>query len=967
MGLAFCHEIGKRVAPASTANHQILGGPGFGRPYLPMDISLSRQSFVPDGGGIPLQSGLFCGPETLINLCSNPRAAANATGWTNTTRYVAGGMWGSGGCFAIADQDNTAAALDGYYTYAKGSAIGTAPYCVTAWARVLSSTGIDSGRSDLLDDKAVSFKLRMQDGNASHIIKTANYRKIRASDGWVPIMLSTGDTPPAWFGDDLKFGPEFQAQTAATKISSILLLDGVCLVNSASPAMYFDGSFSGCTWTGASDASTSDVGDIHSASYDLSNVPFNPRDGYVSLFTFLAASPSADDYASAGSIGYTLANLGLDTAKFRAAISGLRTYVNNEIYLQADLGTGSSTVIHQLTGWPQCALHVILAWNRDYFTFGIKGYFDPVRYGLTSNVAISTGRVSPGLLLPTGANAYLEIGQIASIGANCAIWNVCVGKTGPGRDEVKGMLLHGPGPYTGTVFFVPFEEDGNAILCESASCHLGGAFGHAEGGYAPVSGLVTATASGSQPGGELARASTQNVSETISVVGRLHDVQQNLSGISRISQLFEMIHRDGQSRSGPWRSWVYWAYSSLQYGHPALSTFPAPRQVKSGLVSGDLELSPRITGIHGIKGVSWSILRFERWGYWLGPMRRVFLAKNAAGTPAFTFAHQNLNTASSTTDSNYFEVPEGLVDGDLEAPALIYVRAPSGGANLGRIRIARRSRGIPADCTFILEAEAAANTILAGGAEVVDASASGGKTRSLAIVAGAPVNMIQFEAVDHNVAIPDWIYGHWRLITLVKMTGGGPDPIMKARVDVGATAGAWGEAMQPAISNGGVWFSVDLGIFRIPPVDVPSVLRSVGGSAHGLSIVLNVDVSVSDTVFVDAVLLFPADENYVQADRSTTAAVATTGGMAISALEQREGAYTLAVADEIEDVAVLYSRALYLQPGRPNRLVMLTEYTSGSNPTFRVDQNGGSTISLYYTPRYLLMPSYESGGGASWL
>lgn len=964
MGLAFFSEQGRRVA--STTSAPIVGGPYYGRPYWPRGQSGQRVHFVKDSGGLPMVAGALCGHTTdATNLCANPRFEAGTTGWSNVTRLQYGGMWGGGGCGYTFDQNRAAADLDGYYTYDKGSGIGTASVFFSVWARICS---LDS--PGYLDTGSVSAKVRIEDNTAATIWKTTAYRKLYASDGWV--LLSIMITNTAWVGNILKCGLEFQ--TTATGRSIYVALDGAFLSVGTTDALnyrgfaYHDGSFPQSAWSGATDASTSTVSSARYLTYPLTDVPWSTREGFLSAFCFIPTSPLLADWpvpAVSGNHHHFLLDIE-ELSKFNcyayfskrpSADGWTLTFAHRFAELDLDL-----------TGWPMCPMHVILSWTDAGLFCGVRGYFDPAKYGLTSNIVTGTFYPDPQRFVEPASSISLIVGNSSLLSAANAfegyIWDLNIGNRGLGVAEIQGILQHGPGPYTGTVAWAPLDAGTALLLVDAVSFHGGGPLGLARASYAPQSGLVAVAGSG-RPASDLTRAVTENVIDSFSIVGRLKDVQLTQRAISALSSLFEQVHRNNE-QGARYSAGVAFSMDTLQPGHPTLRTFPAPKRLLSRLVWGNIELDARLTSHYGKRGVIWGTVKFERWGFWQGPQTRVMLAKDGASAPALTYTTDNFNNASGTSDAHYFEVPEGLVEGDLEAACQMYFRSPVSSV-LSRIRLARRSRGIPGDVIACYEGESATNTFGGTGGTVVAAAQSGGNVRSSTATGAAFFDWIKFQIVNEDSAIPDWLFGEWRILAVVSPQIGGTDLLsLRARVDMGGGfTGAYGPTVGTGITTGTEYHVLDLGIFKLPPASIPKNLGTVGGSAQGVAVTLQVKCPVGSwDIYCDCIMLMPADEMYVQVDRNGSDVAVGSGSLLVSSTEGQEQAVMLDASDRFEDIAILRARGVYVQPLRKNRFWLLIDKWVSTR--YDSDPAGGATVELYYTPRYLLLPSYEGGSGGSW-
>lgn len=971
MGLAFVTETGKRISP-TTDNAPIVGGPYYGRAYYPRDQSAQRVHFVRDRGGLPFDQAALTGPSGVTNLIQNPRFETGTTGWTGVTRMPYGGMWGAGGCGKIGDLDTTLAEIDAYYTYDRGSALSTDEFFFGVWARIpAAADGVN------YDTDSISIKLRMQDTAGSPLTaKTQSYRQIKAADGWVWLTLSSRGQ--SWTGNVLNVGIEFKITSAS---AGGLFLDGAILVAygavaHANGVAYHDGTMTSSAWSGSADASTTTVATRRDIVWPIANIPYSTREGFLSAFCFPANSPDLTIDFNATS---TKSALGI--------VAYFGSYAGGSFQSSLSLSSGTSTnangwtisggvgpnfgFTNNLVGWPRCVYHMIVSWSERGAAFGVRGYFDPADYSLDTNVytASSSSDVDQTLDATTG---ILSVGskQSDATAFNGYVWDVNVGNRGLSTTEIQGMLKHGPGPYTGTVAWAPLNSDTNLLLVEAVSFHADGPLGIAEAGYAPQSGLV-AVSGGGRPNADLTRATTQNVTDSFSFVGRGNDVQLTHRSISDLSRLFENVHRNNE-QGARYKSFVAWSMDPLQLNHPTLRNFPAPRQVRSGLVSGNIEMDPRLAGFYGRHGNIWGTVRFERWGLWQGPRTQLLLAKNNTSVPALTFATDNFNNASSTTDSNYFEVPEGMVEGDLEAPCLVYFRSPGAG-NTARIRMARRSRGVPADVVAIYEGEAAANIFAGLGGTVAAAAQSGAAVRSITDLdsTDGSVSWIIFEIIDQNSTLPDWLFGEYRVLVWVNAASvlSASDISFRGRVNMGdGFSGSWGEWITPAEIITTNYQAQDLGIFRIPPVQIPlrQTLTSGAGAGQGLGFTLQVKRNTAGTTTLncDCMMLLPCDENYVQIDRNNLTAATTGNNSMVSALLGEESAVETDASDRFTDIAIMRTRGVYIQPGRPNRYWLMVDTHDGTR--YATDETSGATVTMYYTPIYLLLPSYEGGGGGGW-
>lgn len=967
MGLAFFGETGARIADeAGTA--PIIGHPGIGRAYFPRDQSAQRVHFVRDRGGVPFDKCMMTGSAST-NLINNPRFESGTTGWTNVTRVPYGGMWGSGGCGRFTDQNEASADMDAYYTYNRGSALGSDRFFFGLWIRSVVTAGGD------IEEAQFSIKLRMQDtAGTPTTVKNQSYTKIKATDGWV--WCSLGAYNQTWTGNILWVGIEVKVDVGAD--SPYLFIDGAILCAATGDAdfpaavPYHDGSMTGSAWSGGADASTSTVAAIRHAQYPITDIPYSPREGYMSIFCFPADSPDRDtdyDAAPGGIASYgVVATIGIDNSFHPLLSLAPKSSGTNGWTVTGFVGGGSNSF--NLDNWPRCCYHLVISWSTSSVVVGVKGYFDPVAYGLSDNIHVAATESEWVHVLDDDGTGKLYIGSNGTIAFNGFVSDFCLGNRGLAQDEVEGILKHGAGPYSGTVAWAPLDTNQTLLLVDCVSFHAGGPLAIQEGGYSPQSGLV-ASSSGGRPSGQLTRTSTENVIDEVAVVGRQNDIQRMHRAIDDASRVFDLAHRNniGGSR---FQSGVVWAMDPVQKGHATLYNFPAPLPLRSKLFWGNVNLEPRLASVYGRRGNIWSSIRFERWGFWQAPLQKLLLAKNNTSTPASTFAVVNHNSASSTTDSNYFEVPEGLAEGSLLGPCLVYLRDPPS-STADRVRLAKRARGIPEDATTIFEAESANNTFGDGGSgsNQADTTRSGDSVRQWATVADAGGgDWIEFEIVNSDTAIPQWIYGEWRALVPIKVTDAATASFdFKAKVKLGTSfAGTYSDAVTVAVPNNSAWRIIDLGIFRLPPIDPSLFLENVAGGSHGISFVFNItnNSGGTRTIQCDCLMLFPADEMYCQVDRNASGAAVGAGGIAISSLGGRETAGILDASDRLEDLAILRTGGVYLSPGGPNRFWIAVDTYSAGDSEYQNDGESGATVELHHVPRHLLLPSYTLGGGGGW-
>jgi hypothetical protein len=942
MGLAFYGDNGKRI-PSTTSppNH---GGPMLGMPFFPRDASGQRLLWTPDIGGLPFWRCAALGRSSITNLIANPSFDTNTTGWTGVTRLPYGGLWGVPGCGIIADLTTASADLDANYTYNKGSALGSKSFTFGCWGRIATDD------SSIVAIAKTRLKLRIED-TGGNIRRTAAYRQLRVEDGWVSMVLTTELV--AWSGNILNVGFEFETAAGTSYVQ--VAIDGAYLVEEVDEESAHGHAYP---------ISTAGV------QWPLVNIPFSIREGFLSCFFFPATSPWVADYAGTFQstvfmTQQTLMQFG-STLGFQPIVAMRR--INSGVggyQFIAVIGTAVGAdpgISLDLLGWPQCVLHVVLGWLNGKACLAIKGYFDPADYGLTSNVAGSDINVDYGQLTDVPSNNSFYLGGNTTRFCGWA-WDFNLGSRGLNSSEALGILAHGAGPYTGTVAWAPLESGTQLRLVDAVSFHPGGPLALARSSYAPQSGLVNISGGGS-PAGDLSRSTTENVRDTFGIVGKRRDVQQSLRAVSQLGRILEHTHRTNE-QSAKYRSTVLWSFSAEQVPHLVLKTFPAPRRLQSQLIWGNVAIDPRLTSPAGQKGQMWGTLEFERWGFWEGPQTQLPLQKNHAATPALTYTTENFNNVGSTTDSNYFEVPEGVIEGDLESPCIVYLANPVGTIG-SRYRIARRSRGIPGDVSLIFEAEAAGNSFPQGtGATVVSANQSGGNVRSLTdLASGNTFDAIQFQLLASGTAIPDWFYGEYRALVWVRDSVGLVGTVrFRARVQTGSFLGAWSQWITPAaVPSTGGYMPVDLGLFKVPEFVVPIVQNP----SQQISLLLQVNriSGATTTLNFDCLMLLPADENYVQTDRNLSDVATGAGTLLISAMPGEEQALMLDGSGNVQDISLLRTRGLFVQPWRKNRLWLLVDtFNTG---IFQTNPDSGSTVSLYYRPRHLLMPSFEGGGGAAW-
>lgn len=946
MGLAFYNEGGRRLANTSGSEPAIHGGPYYGKPYFPRDVAGRRLKFTADEGGFPFWRAAAIGSASATNLIANPQFDTDATGWTGVTRLNLGGMFGTGGCGYVQDSAVATADLDGYYTYNKGSAIGTTGFAFCFWMRA----SVDVGT--VYPANKTSIKLRIEDGAGVTVFKSASYREVHVEDGWVFGVLVTA-VNIAWTGNIIKCGLEFQTSTGTNK--PLIAIDGAALYQQA----------------GSNDHARGQTYPPSTAHLDYPgiDIAYSTREGFLTAFCFPATSPRTSDYVGAdiniASDPWTILQFGTGS-QFKPRIRLNRILGGDGWVVTFGIGATTALGTITLTGWPHCALHIVLSWSASKVRCGVRGYFKPMEYGLTSNIATTEIDADHTRFADAGTSLLYVGGSDSSSDFDGWIWDVNFGNREFALAEVEGVLLHGPGPYTGTVAWAPLESNTQLVLVEAVSFHRGGPLGLARSSYAPASGLVAVAGSG-LPTSDLSRSVTENVIDTFGIIGRLKDSQLTQRAISALSALFEQVHRNNE-QGARYSSGVAFSMDTVQASHPKLRHFPAPRVLKSRLVWGNIDIDPRLTSFYGQQGVIWGTVRFERWGFWEGPLTRALLAKNRTLNPALSYTTANFRQSGSTNNPHFFEIPEGIVDGDLEAPCQAYFRSPVSSV-LSRIRMARRSRGIPGDVVACYEAESASNTFGGTGGTVVVAAQSDGNVRSSTNTSNTAFDWIKFEVVDQDSDIPDWLFGEWRILAIIAPQAGASDEYyLRARVDMGAGfVGPYGPTVGSGICIGTPYSVLDLGIFRIPSASVPRIVGGLGATVQGLSVVLNIRKAAAgggDIIYCDCIVLMPADEMYVQVDRNAFDVPVGSGSLLVSSTDGQAQAVMLDAADRFEDIGILRSRGVWVQPGRKNRFWLLVDKFVTSR--YDSDPNAGVTVEISYTPRYLLLPSFEGGGGGGW-